>query len=143
MAKNEKYSHKRFTNQSFIDVDPEEFNNSEIVGSSFYQEDAPFSNIFPAGMTGVTFIRCNLGNVVIPIGASRSGGCNEHSKVQNDRETWVVDIDQKPVEPIHKRHFDILNLSTDPKDIPSTMMDKSAITDEVEKKEALEMGGKS
>jgi len=38
MATNTKYSFKDFLNKNFKDIPVEEFNNTEIIGSCFYQE---------------------------------------------------------------------------------------------------------
>lgn len=62
MAINEKYSFKDFTNQDFLDVDPSEFSGTEIVGSCFWQSKGK-RKIFPEGILGATFTRCNMDNV--------------------------------------------------------------------------------
>ena len=122
---NKKYSFKDFTAQSFASVDPSEFNNTEIVGSCFYQEAEPDTEVFPAGMVGVTFKRCNLDNVKIPPGNTVEGSCcHRKIKVQNDLEDWFLDTSLKPVEPMSKKKFIELGISTDPKDIPATKLDK-------------------
>lgn len=124
--RNKKYSFKDFTGQSFVNVDPQEFNNTEIVGSCFYRESSlldlsVIKNIFPIGMTGVTFSRCNLDNVNVPIGNTVSPNCcSRKIKVQNDREDWVLDGTNKPVEPVAKKLFLQEGKSIDPKDIPIT-----------------------
>ena len=122
MAINEKYSFKKLKNQNFTKLDAKEFNNSEIVGSNFSQENKPYSSIFPEGMTGVTFERCNMNNVDVPSGNTVSGGCNVHMKVQNDLEEWVVGKDGKPIEPFHKGEFEKYKISTDPIDIPAVKL---------------------
>lgn len=107
MAVNEKYSFKDFSGRDFSKLDPKkEFNNTEIVGSCFYQENKPFSEIFPALMTGVIFKRCNLDNVKIPKGNTivTDGWekcCNKQIHVQNDLRDWEVDKDLKAVRPLH------------------------------------------
>ena len=131
MAINKKYSYKDFTHQDFTDVPASEFNNSEIVGSCFYQEGHPeYKKIYPDGMTGVVFCgRCNLDNVEIPPTCIIEAGCSHRRiKVQNDLEDWVVDGDGKPLEPVNKKHFVKCNLSTDPKDIPIDFIRKEEIT---------------
>jgi hypothetical protein len=124
---NEKYSYKDFIGKTFLDVDPSEFNNTEIIGSCFYQESSygtinPMKDVFPVGMTGVTFIKCNLDNVRIPIGNTVVGGTNKRILVQNDREDWILDENNKPIEPMDKERRLAVGLSINPKDIPKTMI---------------------
>lgn len=131
----EKYSFKDHT------IDKTDFQNAtdldgiEIVGTCFYREAVfgetgdPTVKIFPAGMTGVTFRRCNLDNVVIPPGntvitTGPGACCHRRIRCQNDLEDWVVDATGKPIEPIAIKLFNELGLSTDPKDIPATPLDK-------------------
>lgn len=130
---NEKYSFKDFMNQSFKTVDPSEFNNTCIKGSNFYQEadiDATLEkdiikSIFPVGMTGVEFVRCNLNNVDLPINnTTDSTSVRETIKVQNDLEDWKLDASLKPLEPVFKERYEKLGLSTKPEDIPPTKQEK-------------------
>jgi len=119
MAVNEKYSFKDFSGRDFSNLDPKkEFNDTEIVGSCFYQENKPFSEIFPALMTGVVFKRCNLDNVKVPKGNTivTEGWekcCNKQIHVQNDLRDWEVDKDLKAVRPLHDD-----GENTDPAKIP-------------------------
>jgi hypothetical protein len=127
---NEKYSFKGFMGQSLKGVPVEEFNNTEIKGSCFYQEAKEtdvevLSDIFPDGMVGVTFQRCNLDNVEIPAGNTIDGRCsNRKIKVQNDREDWVLSNLNAPIEPVDKKRFLQKGKSIDPQDIPDTPMQK-------------------
>lgn len=122
---NEKYSYKDFMGQDFASVNASEFNNTEIVGSCFYQEAEPETEIFPVGMVGVTFKRCNLDNVKIFPGNTVEGSCcHRKIKVQNDLNDWELDESLKPVEPIEKKKYIKLGISIDPKDIPATKLDK-------------------
>jgi len=129
MALNEKYSYHDFMHQSFTDVPVSEFNNSEIVGSCFYQENKPNHVIFPSGMTGVTFRKCNLDNVQIPPTCIVQSDCSLRKiRVQNDFEDWVLDNSLKPVEPVNKKVFLGLGLSVDPADIPLDFIRKECLT---------------
>jgi len=131
---NEKYSYKDFMGQSFLKVNPwDELNNSEIVGSCFYQENKPNCRVFPEGMMGVTFRACNLDNVRIPAGNTVDADCtHKWIKVQNPvngdpenmPEDWELDADLKPIRPLRKRyvrgadgHETDVEISRDPKDI--------------------------
>lgn len=124
MVVNEKYSNKGFPchGLSFKGVPVEEFNNLEIRRSCFYQEwiddGDTMKDIFPDDMIGVTFVKCNLDNVFVPSGNIIIGGTNKRIRVQNDLEDWVVDKNDKPVEPLHVKRFDRAGISVDPKDIP-------------------------
>jgi hypothetical protein len=100
MIKNEKYSHKSFTNISFKDVSAEEFNNTRIVGSCFAQEVCTNTvtqiDIFPTNIFNVTFEWCNLINVYIPLGCIVGEGCSTHKELSVDKDTIInVDKDSK------------------------------------------------
>lgn len=119
---------RRYKKRNLRSVPVAEFNDSEIVGTSFFQNE-PFTRCLPMGATGVVFIDCNLDNVVILHGYTVGSGCtNRHFLEQNDREDWVVNKDMEPIEPLHTEEFIDLGLSVDPKDIPTEKMERS-ITD--------------
>lgn len=144
MVVNEKYSYKDFMHQSFKHLKADEFNNTEIVGSCFYQEceyDDPtvVKDIFPDGITGVTFRKCNLDNVLVPLGNTVEVDCTHKKiKIQNDLEDWVLDNALKPIEPMNKEDFIRLGISIDPKDIPETKQTKSIIQQKEEELALLE-----
>lgn len=120
--KNEKYSQKSFNNQDLSNESSSDF-EGEIIGSNFYQENKPNSEIFPQGIT-TTFIRCNLDNVKVPSGCTMIDCTNKKIKVQNDLSDWILDDDGNPTEPMDKklREFDI---STSPDSIPSKKQTKT------------------
>lgn len=124
MGMNKKYSFKDFTHQSFKDHSVSEFSNSEIVGTCFYQEAKEndvetYKDIFPDGMTGVVFERCNLDNVFIPPSNIIGSDCRHRRiKVQNDCGDWILDGSLNPVEPMDKKRRLAEGRSMDPKDIP-------------------------
>ena len=110
--------------QDLSDRPASEFNNSIIIGSCFYQENKPDSHIFPEDMTGVVFQKCNLDNVFIPAGNTiKVSNTDKRIKAQNDKEDWIVDKDNKPIEPMNKEMFLELELSIKPEDIPNEKMD--------------------
>jgi hypothetical protein len=120
---NQKYSFKDFTHHKFVKVDPKEFNDTVIVGSCFYQEGDPDQKVFPDGMKGVTFKRCNLDNVLIPEGNTVDKDCTtKRIKVQNDLRDWILDKDNKPVEVMGKEIWESKGLSIDPAEIPATKL---------------------
>lgn len=139
---NEKYSYGDFTHKQFLDVDPDEFSNSEIVGACFYQEvlysaDAShpgssghvdtLQDVFPAGMHSVTFRDCNLDNCKIPGPPTQLIRCSHRKiRVMNDREDWVLGSDNKPVEPVSKKLFIQMEISIDPADIGEELRDRAA-----------------
>lgn len=126
---NMKYSFKDFFNQSFKDVDASEFNDTCIKGSSFYQESKfddiiILKDIFPAGMKGVEFARCNLDNVKI-VGTNVVGWRSVHRRiqVQNDLLDWILNPDNTPKEPTSKIDFIEKGISLKPSDIPTIKLD--------------------
>jgi hypothetical protein len=143
MALNEKYSFKNFTGQDLSAEPAEDFNNTIIRGTCFAQEwlngDVISSeggkDIFPAGMTGVTFERCNLDNVNIPVGniVTSHGGTDSSTKVvkwEYDGEDWIMIKNGEvwePTEPIRKKRFLALGLSINPADISTEKLAESVI----------------
>lgn len=129
---------------SFKDKKPEEFNDTEIIGSCFYQEcdfDDPVvvKDIFPDGMKGVIFRKCNLDNVLVPLGNTVEADCTHKKiKIQNDLEDWILDNSLSPIEPMNKAIFIELGISIAPKDIPSEKMEKSITQQKEEELRALE-----
>ncbi|MHA1286351.1 MAG: hypothetical protein ACTSPB_02990 [Candidatus Thorarchaeota archaeon] len=128
MVKNEKYSHQNFSDQSFLDIDPEEFNNTHIVGSCFFQtpkygDDPGFVKIFP-DIKNVTFFRCNLDNVAIPDNCDIQKGTHKLLKVQNDLEMWECNTDGTPGLPIDHKLRDASNILKHPADLPLTKFTK-------------------
>ena len=132
MAVLAQYSFKDFTNRSLVTERLIDFPiGGEIVGSCFYQEARATSTtlvqirkaIFPVGMTGITFRRCNLDNVLIPPGNTVEPDCSTRViRVQNDLEDWIMtsDVTPTPTEPINRGEFEQLGISIDPADIPSS-----------------------
>ena len=121
---NEKYSFGSFTNKSFKDQPAKDFDNSCIKGSSFYQEslygDSKIvKDIFPDGIKGVEFVRCNLDNVLIPLDNTvDERSTNKKIQVQNDLEDWVLNEDKTPKEPMDKEKRLIAGITINPVDIP-------------------------
>lgn len=111
------YSFKDFTGQGNLEV------SGIIYASCFSQEDLD-RHIFPNNMKGVTFIKCNLMNVFIPSGNIIIDCNTNRFQVQNDLNDWIIDLDNKPIEPIDAKIFIKLGLPIpNPKDIPTTKVD--------------------
>jgi hypothetical protein len=135
MARNEKYSFKDFKDQDLSGLDPSEFNGKgDVVGLCICQEfihgeAIPTSGgrkVFPPGMAGVTFKRCNLDNVELPAGnfVVAADGINSTQKTiqqQNDLEDWEMEYKDGvwvAKQPIMIKQFLEYGISTDPADIP-------------------------
>ena len=114
---NDKYSHKLFKIKDLIN---DRDINNQVIYSSCFCCDKPESQMFPEDMKGVKFYNCNLDNCIIPDGNEVISGSVRRFKVQNDNEDWIIDRNDKLIEPINKKIFVKLGLSTDPKDIPKT-----------------------
>ncbi len=134
MTINKTYSHGDFTDQTFTDRPAKEFNDTEIVGSCFYQQAGTDTVVFPADMKGVTFRRCNLDNVLIPSGCTVAEDCctkrimaqpltpkatKDDGDYTEGAVDWFVDKDNKPTEPMDKRRFTEEGRSQKPEDIPA------------------------
>lgn len=89
-----------------------------IYGSCFSKEE-PDTQVFPSTMTGVTFINCNLDNVLMPEGNLIKGGLKRKFKVQNDLRDWEIDGSNKPIKLVNEEHWQNQGYSIDPKDIPA------------------------
>lgn len=137
---NLKYSFKAFPfhDLHFRNEPVEDFNNTIIQGSCFYQEwregdETIMKDIFPKDMKGVLFIACNLDNVYIDetkntILKDTTAQCSHKKiKVQNDLCDWVLNDDDTPKEPAEKEKFIKLGISIDPKDIPKNKLLKDNI----------------
>jgi hypothetical protein len=118
MAMNEKYSYKDFTGMTLITTDPKEWNETEVIGSCFAQQN-PKTSIFPAGIKNVKFVKCNLDNVTLPGTCTMEGGINRQIQAQKDGEDWLVDDSLNPIEPLNKAQFIKLGLSTSAAAIPA------------------------
>lgn len=125
---NIKYSYKDFLDKDLTKEPASDFNNSEIIGSCFYQQKAPNTKVFPTGITSVKFVGCNLDNVLVPIGNTIEDSCHRKIMIQNDLEDWVVNNSSEPVEPVNKKKFERLQLSTDPKNIPIIKLIGNSVT---------------
>ena len=134
MALNEKHSYKDYTNKEFTKTDAADWNNSEVVGTCFHQ-NVPKTAIFPVGIKGVKFVRCNLDNVVIPKDCTLEGGCHRWIAVQKDGCDWLLDDTLAPVEPLNKAEYIKLGLSIEPSALPVTVKDVSVVE---EKRQELE-----
>lgn len=71
-------------------TDHSDLDGKIIRGSNFSQSE-PETIVFPARMKGVTFIDCNLDNVLIPAGNTIIGGSRRRLKIQSDGEDWLLD----------------------------------------------------
>lgn len=75
---NEKYSYKDLSGIDYTNFPESDF-SGEIVGSYFYQENLTGLpnriKIFPTDIV-TNFVRCNLDNIEIPVGANLYDCCN-------------------------------------------------------------------
>lgn len=111
------YSRKDFTGRTLIEAT--DLNGQTITGSCFSQE-TPDSEIFPVGMTGVTFINCNLDNVIIPDGNTVQDCSTRRFQVQNDLNDWEIDENDDPVKLVNSVMLDKRGIDQpDPSSIPA------------------------
>lgn len=119
---NDEYSFKDFTGRSGLCFEK----ISGIVYASSFGNETPDNHIFPGTMSGVTFIKCNLDNVFIPIGNTVIDCSQRRFKVQNDGNDWLIDGSDNSVLPINYKIFTKFGLPIpQSKDIPITKMDET------------------
>lgn len=132
---NAKYSYGDFLHQTLSDRPSDEF-AGEIVGSCFQQKE-PNTTVFPTDAKA-KFVRCNLNNCRMPPGCTvGDGSCNHQHDEQNDGEQWILDRAGRPTEPLGKKQFERLGLSTSPKDIPGSKLAKP-VTQTADEREAAQ-----
>lgn len=106
---NDEWSFKILMNQYALDIP----DGIVIYRSSFYWEQ-PDSKPFRDDMRGVTFVNCNLDNLIIPNGNTVIGGSQRKFKAQADGEDWIVNDQKQPLEPLNKERFIAEGKSIDP-----------------------------
>lgn len=89
----DEWSFKNFTNQILGDADL----SGKVIYSTLFYSETPNTKIFPDDMTGVTFIKCNLDNIIIPEGNTLIESSNISFKAQDDGRDWILE-DGQPVE---------------------------------------------
>lgn len=118
---NEEWSFKDFTGRTGLEVP-----NDIVIYRSCFSNETLDAKVFPDDMKGVTIIYSNLDNVFIPDGNTVIDCTQNRFKVQNDKEDWILDGTDKPLEPVNKKLFEKLGLSIDPLDLPETPLEKAA-----------------
>ncbi len=114
----EKLSRRIFTNWEFLSRPEYDFTNKVIYDSCFYNEN-PDSDIFPLTTQNVTFINCNLNNIVLDPSFTVLGGSHKRIKCQNDLNDWLLDDFDNPVTPLDVHIYEKLKLPIpSPLDIP-------------------------
>lgn len=116
------YSNKDFTGH---DLSDRHDMNNLIISNSCFSQETPGRRVLPANLLGVTFVDCNLDNVLIPPGNQLINCSRKTFKVQNDLEDWHVDPNTLlPISPVDSARFDRLGLSKNPLKIPSEIGSK-------------------
>ena len=116
------------TGQTFTDWPAKLFDGKAIINCCFSHE-TPDTEVFPKGVKGMAFERCNLDNVAVPVGSKVTGCCTRRFKcfpltpgdVSDEGAgpvDWIVNEKGEPVEPMDKRRFEEEGRSLSPKDIP-------------------------
>jgi len=120
VKKNDKFSHSSF--KTMIDVDGMELDDTYIQGSCFYQDSAPYSDVFPKLPEGgrCELLDCNVDNCKLPEGYVCTGRTtNKHFLEQKTLENWIVDERLKPIEPVEVAKHVTLGISIKPSDLPT------------------------
>lgn len=89
----EEWSFKNFTNQDLSD----RALSGKVIYSTVFYNEKPNSEIFPPGMKGVIFIKCNMDNLVIPEGNTLIECTQRKFEAQEDGKDWLLDEDGNPL----------------------------------------------
>jgi hypothetical protein len=98
-----------------------EFPPGLVLDRHCFSQETPDADIFPDGMTGVTFLNCNLDNCYIPEGNTVVGGSQRRFAPQNDLRDWEIDYDDNPTTLINEESWTARGYSTDPQQIPADL----------------------
>lgn len=91
----EQWSFKNFTNLNCTGLP----DGITVYASTFYWEQPDYQT-FRKDLSGVTFIKCNLDNLIIPEGNTVIDCSQKRFCCQNDGNDWEIDKDDLPVIPI-------------------------------------------
>lgn len=125
-------SFRDFTHWEFMSRPEYDFSNKTIYSSVFMHEE-PESVVFAPGTRNVTFVCCNLDNVVLPPGSvvkNPDCGSQRRFKVQNDLRDWEVDAFNRPLRVIDEDRWIEAGTSVNPADIPPQRMNQGESRDE-------------
>lgn len=114
------WSFKNFSNMPVPDLP----DNIVVYSTLFYHETD--AEPFRRDLSGVTFVKCNLDNLVIPEGNTVIQCSQNRFKVQNDRNDWLLDERGDVAIPMNYRTFEKLDLPMPkPEDIPLEMAEEA------------------
>lgn len=114
----DKYSHKDFTNVKFVNINLE---SGTTIYASCFSKEVPDFEMFPATMTGITFLECNMDNVKVPPGNLVNNFYKPAPikfKAQNDLRDWQLNQLNQPVKLIDEDDWKAKGYSIDPAAIP-------------------------
>ena len=97
-----KLSHRDFTGRLLLDAKIAK--GDTVVGSCFSQE-IPNTVVFPAKMTGVVFVSCNLDDVYLDTTLNKIIGGSHRMYKHNDADSteWLVDSKGNFTEPMNPK----------------------------------------
>lgn len=110
----DEFSFKRFGGSLIIP-------SGTTVYATNFSREVPDSTVFRSTMTGVTFLECNLDNILIPEGnivktIYRTPA--RRFRAENDLRDWLLDTQDQPTRLIDEEYWDEKGYSVDPRDIP-------------------------
>lgn len=115
----DEYSRKSYANKDFVNINLP--SGSTVYASMFMNEKLDMS-IFPSTMTGITFLECNLDNIILPPGnliINLYTYPPKKFKMENDLRYWVLDEQGKAKKLLEEDYWKNKGFSIDPKDIPA------------------------